>query len=148
MKLETARVEAFLRDPAACRVVLLHGDDAGMIRDRAIAMVRAVAGALDDPFLVVELTRDEIGRLPDEAASMSLTGGRRVVRVREVTDAAAIPHVRTVLKSKSPAFVVLEGPGLPARHDCEPSWKPLQTAPPSPVTPRKAGRWSPPSGKL
>ncbi len=114
MKLAPAGVAAFLRDPGPCRVVLLYGDDAGMIRDRAVALVRAVAGALDDPFLVVELTRDEIARLPDEAASLPLTGGRRVVRVRDATDAAA-PQIRTVLKSKSPALVVLEGAGLGTR---------------------------------
>ena len=114
MKLAAARVEAFLRDPGACRVVLLYGDDAGMIRDRAVALVRAVAGALDDPFLVVELGRDEIARLPDEAASLPMTGGRRVVRVREATDAAAA-QIRTVLKSNAPGFVVLEGSGLGTR---------------------------------
>jgi DNA polymerase-3 subunit delta len=114
MKLPPAGVEAFLRDPGPCRVVLLYGDDAGMIRDRAVALVRKVAGTLDDPFLVVELTRDEIARLPDEAASLPLTGGRRVVRVREATDAAAA-QIRTVLKSNAPGFVVLEGPGLTTR---------------------------------
>ena len=114
MKVPPARVDAFLRDPGPCRVVLLYGDDAGLIRDRAVGLVRLVAGALDDPFLVVELTRDEIGRLPDEAASLPMTGGRRVVRVREATD-AAVAHVRTVLKSQAPGFVVLEGIGLGTR---------------------------------
>ncbi len=85
-----------------------------MIRDRAVALVRAVAGSLDDPFLVVELTREEIGRLPDEAASLPMTGGRRVVRVREATDAAAT-QVRTILKSQAPGLVVLEGSGLGTR---------------------------------
>lgn len=114
MKLAAAGVAAFLRDPGPCRVVLLYGDDAGMIRDRAVALVRSVAGALDDPFLVVELARDEIARLPDEAASLPLTGGRRVVRVRDATD-AAVAQIRTVLKSKAPGFVVLEGAGLGTR---------------------------------
>src|ERR1700677_2113417 len=53
MKLAPARVDAFLRDPGPCRVVLLYGDDAGMIRERAVTLVRTVAGSLDDPFLVV-----------------------------------------------------------------------------------------------
>ena len=43
-----------------------------------------------------------------------MTGGRRVVRVREATD-AAVAQIRTVLKSNAPGFVVLEGGGLPAR---------------------------------
>jgi DNA polymerase-3 subunit delta len=114
MKLAPARVEAFLRDPGACRAVLLYGDDAGMIRDRAVALVRAVAGSLDDPFLVVELTREEIARLPDEAASLPMTGGRRVVRVRDATD-AAVTQIRTLLKSNAPGLVVLEGPSLGTR---------------------------------
>jgi DNA polymerase-3 subunit delta len=114
MKLSPARVPAFLRDPGACRVVLLFGDDAGMIRDRAEALVRAVAGSLDDPFLVTELPREEIKRLPDEAAGLSLIGGRRVVRVRDVTDAASEP-VQILLKGQAPALVVLEGPTIASR---------------------------------
>jgi DNA polymerase-3 subunit delta len=114
VKLPPARVQAFLRDPGTCRAVLLYGDDAGMIRERAEALVRAVAGSLDDPFLVTELAREDIRRLPDEAAGLSLLGGRRVVRLREATDAAAEP-VATLLKSAAPALVVLEGGALPAR---------------------------------
>ncbi len=114
MKLPPQRVGAFLRDPGACRVVLLHGEDAGMMRDRASALVRAVAGAADDPFRVAELNRDEVGRLADEAASLSLTGGRRVVRLRDATEAAAAA-VTTILKGAAPALVVLEASALPAR---------------------------------
>jgi DNA polymerase-3 subunit delta len=114
MKLASARIPSFLRDPGDCRVVLLFGEDAGMIRDRAEALVRAVAGSLDDPFLVTELPREEIRRLPDEAAGLSLIGGRRVVRVRDVTDAATDP-VQLVLKGKAAALVVLEGPTIASR---------------------------------
>jgi DNA polymerase III subunit delta len=114
MKLPAGRIQGFLRDPGNCRVVLLFGEDAGMIRDRAEALVRVVAGSLDDPFLVTELPREEIKALPGEAAGLSLMGGRRVVRVRDVTDAAAEP-VASVLKSRAPALVVLEGPSLATR---------------------------------
>ncbi len=114
MKLTPARVPAFLRDPGECRVVFLFGDDAGMIRDRAETLVRAVAGSLDDPFLVTELAREDVRRLPDEAAGIALTGGRRVVRVRDVTDTAA-DAVAVLLKTRAPALVVLEGPGMATR---------------------------------
>jgi DNA polymerase-3 subunit delta len=114
VKLPPVRIEAFLRDPGACRVVLLFGDDAGMIRDRAETLVRAVAGSLDDPFLVTELAREDIRRLPGEAAGLSLLGGRRVVRVRDVTDAASDP-VQLLLRGRAPALVVLEGPALASR---------------------------------
>lgn len=114
MKLPPARIQAFLRDPGDCRVVLLFGEDAGMIRDRAETLVRAVAGSLDDPFLVTDLAREDIRQLAGEAAGLSLIGGRRVIRVRDVTDAAAEP-VQAVLKSRASALVVLEGPALASR---------------------------------
>jgi len=114
VKLSPQRVTAFLKDPGSCRVVLLHGEDHGMIRDRASALVQTVAGSLDDPFLVAELARDDLDRLADEAASLALTGGRRVVRLRETTDAATGP-VAAILKGPAPALVVLEAPGLATR---------------------------------
>jgi DNA polymerase-3 subunit delta len=114
VKLTPARVPAFLRDPGDCRVVLLFGEDGGMIRDRAETLVRAVAGSLDDPFLVSELPREAIRTLPDAAAGLSLLGGRRVIRVRDVTDAATDP-VQAMLKSRAPALVVLEAPTLASR---------------------------------
>lgn len=114
MKLPPARIQAFLRDPGACRVILLLGEDAGLIRERAETLVRAVAGSLDDPFRVTELAREDIRRLPDEAAGMALTGGRRVVRVRDATEAATDPVI-LVLKAAGPALVVLEAPTLQSR---------------------------------
>ena len=114
MKLPPARVPAFLRDPGTTRAVLLYGDDAGMIRERAEDLVRLVAGSLDDPFRVTELAREDIRRLPDEAAGLSLMGGRRVVRVREATDAAADP-VAAALKGVGTSLVVLEAGALPGR---------------------------------
>jgi DNA polymerase III subunit delta len=115
MKVDARRVDAFLRSPGDCRVVLLYGDDAGLVRERAETLVVAVAGTRDDPFRVTEADRDDIARLADEASSLPLTGGRRVVRLRDVTDAAATAAVQTLLRSPAPALVVIEGTGLPAR---------------------------------
>lgn len=115
MKLEAARVGRFLSDPPpACRAVLLYGDDAGLIRERAEALVRAVAGSLDDPFRVAEVDRDAFSRIPDEMASLALTGGRRVVRVREAGDAAT-SAVQAAVGAGGDSLLVLEAPGLAAR---------------------------------
>jgi DNA polymerase-3 subunit delta len=116
VKIANPQVPAFLRDPGKCRVVLLYGDDVGMIRERALALTVAVAGAPDDPFRVSELDLDDIERLPDEAASQSLMGGRRVVRVRECADTAGFAKaVKAVLDGRGEALVVMEGAGLAAR---------------------------------
>ncbi len=114
MRIDARRLPAFLRDPGSCRVVLLVGDDAGLIRLRSDALTRAVAGDLHDPFRVTDLGREAIAALPDEAAALALTGGRRVVRVRDATD-AAVPAVKATLDDGADSLTILEGPGLPLR---------------------------------
>ncbi|HTR15706.1 MAG TPA: DNA polymerase III subunit delta [Acetobacteraceae bacterium] len=112
MKLEARQLPAFLRQPpATCRVVLLHGDDGGLIRERAEQLTRTVAGTLDDPFRVAELHPETHNRLEEEATAMALTGGRRVVRVREVGDGLAAA-LRKLLGGAGDALIILEAPGL------------------------------------
>ncbi|WP_304622038.1 DNA polymerase III subunit delta [Roseomonas cutis] len=114
-KVEPRRLAAFLRDPGPVRLVLLHGEDAGLVRERSEALRRAVLGEGDDPFRLAELSREQAGRggaLAGEAAALSLTGGRRVVRVRDATDALA-PAVREMLSSPGEALVLLEAGELP-----------------------------------
>jgi DNA polymerase-3 subunit delta len=114
VKIDARRLEAFLAAPGDASAVLLHGDDSGLIRERALALVRVVAGSTDDPFRVVELPRDAADAIPAEMASVPMTGGRRVVVVRDVTDAAA-GAVKAALDGRGEGFLVLEGPALPAR---------------------------------
>lgn len=114
MKLEPRRVEAFLRDPGQARAVLLFGEDVGQIRDRGARLTRVVAGALDDPFRVVELEQEAAARIVDEMASLPLTGGRLVVRVRDAGDALT-QAVERALAGRGPGFLVLEAPGLASR---------------------------------
>ncbi len=111
MKLDARRVQGFLQDPGNCRAVLLHGDDEGLIRERARDLTRWVAGSLNDPFRVAELDREGWPHISAEMTSLAMTGGRRVVRVREVTD-AALDAIRSALKSAGDALLVLEAPGL------------------------------------
>lgn len=91
MKITARQAEAFLRSPdPAVRAVLVYGPDAGLVRERAEALARGVVDDLSDPFLVSDLTGDAVAgdpaRLHDEAAALALTGGRRVVRVRDCGD--------------------------------------------------------------
>ncbi len=111
MKVDPRRLAAFLTAPGACRVVLLHGDDEGLVRERSRALTRAVVGSEDDPFRIAELDRDQVGRLAEEASALAMTGGRRVVRLREVGDAAT-GAVQAVLRSRAEALVILEAPAL------------------------------------
>jgi DNA polymerase-3 subunit delta len=114
MKLDARRVEAFLRDVGTARAALLYGDDVGLIRERGARLVRTVAGSIDDPFRVTDLERETVSRMAIEMASLPLTGGRRVVRARDVGD-GAVAAVQAALEGGGPGFLILEGPGLTAR---------------------------------
>lgn len=115
-KLDPRRVAAFLADPGPVRAVLLHGDDAGLIQERAEALVASVVGG-NDPFRLAELPREAAakpGALAGEMAAQAMTGGRRLVRVRDATDALA-NAVKEALAGPGEALLVLEGGELTAR---------------------------------
>lgn len=105
MKITANRADGFLAKPGAVKAVLLYGPDQGLVRERLNALTKLVAGRLDDPFRVSEfqasVLRDDPGRLADEAASMSLGGGRRVVRWR---DADADARLETAVANAFEAF--------------------------------------------
>ncbi|HLG88361.1 MAG TPA: DNA polymerase III subunit delta [Alphaproteobacteria bacterium] len=91
MKLQGAAIEKFLQRPdPAIRAVLLYGGDEGLVRERAAVLGRSVVEDLSDPFRVAQLATDALAADPsllaDEAASLSLMGGRRLVRIRDGSD--------------------------------------------------------------
>jgi len=120
VKLPAGRVEAFLRRPDPdTRAVLLYGPDAGLVRERADVLGRLVSADLHDPFRVADLTgamlAQDPARLHDEAAQISLMGGQRLVRVRDITDAQAALFTRFLADPPGDALVVAEAGDLPAR---------------------------------
>ncbi|MCE9523746.1 MAG: DNA polymerase III subunit delta [Alphaproteobacteria bacterium] len=77
--------------PKAWAAVLVFGANTGLVRERADKCARAIVPDLNDAFRVSDLAGDALrkdpARLTDEAASISMFGGRRVVRVRDAGDA-------------------------------------------------------------
>jgi DNA polymerase-3 subunit delta len=109
VKLATRQIDGFLKAPSASWV-LLYGPDAGLVRERATQLAAVIAGDAGDPFRVVELTpaslRDDPARLSDEANALSMIGGRRVVRLRDVGDTVT-PVVAGLLDGAPPAALVI-----------------------------------------
>jgi DNA polymerase-3 subunit delta len=72
-------------DPAR-PIILLYGPDAGLVRERADALLKSAVEDPNDPFSMVRLDGDELSaepsRLVDEALTVPLFGGRRAIRVR------------------------------------------------------------------
>lgn len=121
VKIATGRADSFSRKPdAAIRAVLLYGPDSGLVRERAENLVKAAAGSLDDPFRTREVTladlKDDPALLRDEANALSLTGGRRAVRLRNATDGLA-SLFEELLAETSPggALIVVEAGNLASR---------------------------------
>ncbi len=105
--------------------MLFFGPDGGLVRERADAVARTVCPDLRDPFRVADLTAAALAadpaRLADEAAQMSLMGGRRVVRVRDAGDALAqlcgrfLANATVLADTTNDALVVIEAGDLPGR---------------------------------
>ncbi len=113
MKLAPGRIERFLDAPAG-GAALIYGPDAGLVRERAVRLARAVAGDADDPFRVAVIAAarlhddDDPALLAAEAAALPMTGGRRVVSVRDAGDGLASVFERFLASAAAPAFVVVE----------------------------------------
>lgn len=117
MKLPAARIEAFVSRPdPTVATVLLYGPDAGLVADRGRRLARGVVEDLNDPFRVSELTADDLreqpGRLVEEAQALCLMGGRRLVRVRDASDAASAAVRQLLALPAQEGFVLLEAGDL------------------------------------
>jgi DNA polymerase-3 subunit delta len=121
VKLAAGRVERFLDAPdAAMRATLIYGPDAGLVRERADRIAAAIVPDRNDPFRISDLAAETLAgdpaRLDDEARSMSLMPGRRLVRVRDAGDAVGALFDR-FFKEPPPgdSFIVVEAGDLAAR---------------------------------
>jgi DNA polymerase-3 subunit delta len=104
------------RPPKNLIAALVFGPDQGLVRERAETLARSVVPDLNDPFRVAELddaalTADN-ARLFDEAAAISMLGGRRVVRVRSAGNSLGKLFEMFFDDPKGDALVVVEGGDL------------------------------------
>jgi len=118
VKLPAARIAAFLQRPdQTIRAVLLYGPDIGLVRERADVLARTVCPDLKDPFRVADLSGAALAadpaRLADEAAQLSLIGGRRVIRVRDAADRLAGLFRGFLDAAPGDGFIVVEAGDLP-----------------------------------
>lgn len=113
MILKGKAIDTALALPApGWRAVLLYGPDQGLVREYATRLARAIAADPDDPFRAVQISaaelKDDPARLRDEAAAISMTGGRRVIRLHGVTDSLAPLFADFLVEAKGDGLVVAE----------------------------------------
>ncbi|MBF0094118.1 MAG: DNA polymerase III subunit delta [Alphaproteobacteria bacterium] len=114
------KLKASLRklDPGI-RLAVVYGPDEGQVREVAERLARSVVEDLSDPFRVGDLScgllKADPARLADEAAALSLTGGRRLVRVRDADDSLTPLFERLLSKPPGGSLVLALAGDLGAR---------------------------------
>ena len=117
MEIKTHQADRFVAKPPADLVAaLVFGPDHGVVRERANALARTVVRDLSDPFRVTELEEESITADPavlrDEAAALSMTGGRRVIRVRDAGNALAPVMADYLDEPAGEALIIFEAGDL------------------------------------
>ncbi len=120
MKIAAARADSFARSPdPSVRAILVYGPDSGLVRERIETLAKTVLPDLKDPFRVAELTPQRLKEVPsllaDEAAAMAMTGGRRVVIVRDAADGVTSAFKSFLDNGQGDALVLAEGGDLAAK---------------------------------
>lgn len=102
--------------PDSLIAALVFGPDQGLVRERAERLAKSVVPDLNDPFRVAELDDAALSadpaRLADEAAALSMLGGRRVVRVRGAGNGLAKLFDSFLDHPQGDALVVVEAGDL------------------------------------
>lgn len=100
--------------------VLVFGPDAGLVAERCDAFVAARLGMPPDPFGLVRLEGDEIAsdpeRLLDEAHTVPLFGGARVIRLRAGSRAIHGAVEKLLTGPRPEAGIVIEAGDLKKSH--------------------------------
>jgi DNA polymerase-3 subunit delta len=117
MEVKSAQIDRFVANPPAdLAAALVFGPDHGAVHERANSLARSIVADLTDPFRVFELDEGKIVADPailrDEAAAISMTGGRRVIRVRDAGNALT-PAIGSFLADPAgDALIVVEAGDL------------------------------------
>ncbi|MEM7119937.1 MAG: DNA polymerase III subunit delta [Pseudomonadota bacterium] len=119
MKISARQADGFVKSPdPKVRAVLVFGPDSGLARERAETLARGVVDDLSDPFRVAELDPAAVAKdaamLNDEAAAIALTGGRRVIRLKDAGDRLAGVMKTFLADPPGDALVIVEGGDLSA----------------------------------
>src|SRR5476649_744936 len=126
--IKASDVDRFIAKPDPSQpIVLVFGPDAGLVRERVDALVRASVDDLNDPFALARIEGEELSanpsRLVEEAHTVPLFGGRRAVLVKAGSRNIAAAVETVIASPSSECRVIIEAGDLkktaPLRTLCE-----------------------------
>ena len=111
-QLKAHEVDAWLaRQSAGASIVLVYGPDRGLVSERASKFAEKAGVDLNDPFSVVRLDAAELdktpGRLLDEANTIPMFSGKRLLWVRNAQAQKSLAEDMKVLCTAPPADAVV-----------------------------------------
>lgn len=111
-------VDRYLERPdSAFRVILLYGPDIGLVSERAEILAKNTGVDLKDPFSTIRLNADDVAadksRLADEAFTVGMFGGERLIRVSGSTRRNLADAVKPILANAPlDAWIIIEAGDL------------------------------------
>lgn len=120
MKIAAKNIETFLKTPdSKALAILIYGPDSGLVRQRASILGKHIVEDLNDPFNAATLNNADLaqepGRLSDEANTVSMMGGRRLIMIPDASDKLAA-SLNDYLENPNPeALVILQAGDLNPR---------------------------------
>lgn len=111
MKLPYAKIDPFIQSPdQGITCALIYGPDAGLVSERAKKLTQTLIDDLKDPFRIAELSyntiKDDPSIFADELNAMCLTGGRRLIKIRDASAVFPKDLGDAITSSKSDTFTI------------------------------------------
>ena len=105
-------IEAFLAKPQFDRkIILFFGPDDGLVTERADDLAKKCDVDLSDPFSVIRLDADDVAadpaRLADEAHTINMFGGGRLIRISGTTRRDLSKSLKPVLATPPEDSIIL-----------------------------------------
>lgn len=116
--LASRNIEPFLANPKFEHLVyLFYGPDPGLVNERASGLAEKSGVDLSDPFCLLKMTADdataEPGRIVDEANTISMFGGKRLIRISGQTRRDLMKALKPVLDNPpQDAMIIVEAGDL------------------------------------
>lgn len=110
--LKASDIEAFLKKPDFTRaIILLYGPDPGLVSERADVLAKKSGVDLSDPFCLIRMDADtaagDKARIADEAHTIGMFGGKRLIRISGTTRKDLSKAVKPVLDTPPDDAILL-----------------------------------------
>ena len=108
-------VDNYLKKPnEAHQIILIYGPDRGLVYERAQKFASQCGVDIEDPFATIKLESETLtqdpARLNDEANTVSMFGGKRLIWVKRGSEKSIVNIIESLLSDPPPdTFILIEG---------------------------------------